>query len=124
MNPEQQQQPATTNPTPFDINTNPYIGSKPLPTDNSKTKRIAVGIIIGVALLLLTPLLFMLARPSDKTKEQAIENVVTESQAPSLDPATSIMLNQATASISQDLSQLDDTADFADETLADKPLGL
>lgn len=125
MYPDQQQpiQPAPA-PAPFDINTNPYNVPKQPEKDNSKTKKIAIGAIIGVALLLFLPLLFLMGGSSNDAKEQKIENVISESQAPSLDPATTIMLNQATASMSQDLSTIDDAADFSEQNLADKSLGL
>lgn len=111
------------NPSPFNVSNNPY--ASPTQPEGSGRKGLIIAIIAGIFLLSIILIVTLVAKNSQSgNNQEAINNVITESQAPSLDPATTIMLNQAAASISQDLSSMNDAEDFAQEPLADKALGL
>lgn len=100
---------------------NPFNNNQP----TKANKRLVFIIVIGAVILVSILTLALLANTSQSTTDNVtVEEIMEESQAPSLDPASAVMLNQANASISQELSTMNDAEDFSDEPLSDKTLGL
>lgn len=112
-------------PTPYKIPNSPYVIAPNDSSGKTPIKKYLIYAAIGLAVLVLLIILLSVLNSPKKTNDATpAQEITTESQAPSLEPADAITLNQATSFMSQELSTINDAEDFAEEPLSDKTLGL
>lgn len=93
------------------------------PSKNSNKKLMAVVIIAVLFLLSLTILVIIVGSSSKKTPSKTTQNTVTPTNT-SIDPATSLGIEQISNSINQDITGQNDDNDFPPTELDDKALEL
>lgn len=90
----------------------------------SSKKGLIIAIISGVGALFIIALVVIVLASADNSKSKNQDDSATSTQAPILQPAQAIEMEQTNNSINQDLSGLDDEKDFPANSLEDKTLGL
>ncbi len=93
------------------------------PSKNSNKKLMVVVIIAVLFLLSLTILVIIVGSSSQKTPSKTTQNTVTPTNT-SIDPATSLGIEQISNSINQDITGQNDDNDFPPTELDDKALEL
>lgn len=86
--------------------------------------KLVIIVIAGIALLVIVAGAVLLTSSGGKPAPTVDTTTQTNTQSQSLQPAQAIDLEQTNNAIGQDLSSVDDEADFPANSLDDKTLGL
>ncbi len=124
MNPNQQPQgPQAYGPNNYGPVPQPQQGA-PLPVKSSGNSRLPliIAAVVGVLFVLIVGGILVLSSTSKKTVKPTVDPNQNTQQGPQ--PATSIVIEQTSNSISQDISGQNDDKDLPDTMLDDKTLGL
>lgn len=96
---------------------------QPSNSDPAKKRRIII-VVLGVLLLIFIISVAIAALSGGKSEEGTSTNEQTDSQILGSQPAQAIDVEQTSNSINNDLSGLDDSADFSKDDLSDDSLDL